>query len=49
LGLPAQITEGITFFSHCVTAGQVHVDMLNVTNSQKIQTAATYRITVIGY
>jgi len=49
LGLPAQITEGITFFSHCVTAGQVHVDMLNVTNSEKIQTAATYRITVIGY
>ena len=49
LGLPAQITEGITFFSHCVTAGQVHVDMLNVTGSQKIQTAATYRITVIGY
>jgi len=49
LGLPAQITEGITFFSHCVTAGQVHVDMLNVTNSQKIQTATTYRITVIGY
>lgn len=49
LGLPAQITEGITFFSHCVTAGQVHVDMLNVTGSPKIQTAATYRITVIGY
>ena len=49
LGLPGQITEGITFFSHCVTAGQVHVDLLNVTGSQKIQTAATYRITVIGY
>ena len=49
LGLPAQITEGITFFSHCVTAGQVHIDLLNVTGSQKIQTAATYRITVIGY
>ena len=49
LGLPAQITEGITFFSHCVTAGQVHIDILNVTGSQKIQTAATYRITVIGY
>ena len=49
LGLPAQITEGITFFSHCVTAGQVHIDILNVTGSQKIQTATTYRITVIGY
>jgi hypothetical protein len=49
LGLPADITEGITFFSHCVTAGQVHIDLLNVTGSQKIQTAATYRVTVIGY
>jgi hypothetical protein len=49
LGLPTNITEGITFFSHCVTAGQVHIDLLNVTGSQKIQTAATYRITVIGY
>lgn len=49
LGLPAEITEGITFFSHCVTAGQVHVDLLNVTGTQKIQTATTYRITVIGY
>ena len=49
LGLPTDITEGITFFSHCVTAGQVHIDLLNVTGSQKIQTAATYRITVIGY
>ena len=49
LGLPTDITEGITFFSHCVTAGQVHIDLLNVTASQKIQTAATYRVTVIGY
>jgi hypothetical protein len=49
LGLPTNITEGITFFSHCVTAGQVHIDLLNVTGSQKIQTAATYRVTVIGY
>lgn len=49
LGLPADITEGITFFSHCVTDGQVHIDLLNVTGSQKIQTAATYRVTVIGY
>ena len=49
LGLPTNITEGITFFSHCVTAGQVHIDLLNVTGTQKIQTAATYRITVIGY
>jgi len=49
LGLPTDITEGITFFSHCVTAGQVHIDLLNVTGSQKIQTAATYRVTVIGY
>jgi hypothetical protein len=49
LGLPTDIIEGITFFSHCVTAGQVHIDLLNVTGNQKIQTAATYRITVIGY
>jgi hypothetical protein len=49
LGLPINITEGITLFSHCVTDGQVHIDLLNVTGSQKIQTAATYRITVIGY
>jgi hypothetical protein len=49
LGLPTDITEGITFFSHCVTAGQVHIDLLNVTGTQKIQTAATYRVTVIGY
>jgi hypothetical protein len=49
LGLPINITEGITLFSHCVTEGQVHIDLLNVTGSQKIQTAATYRITVIGY
>jgi hypothetical protein len=49
LGLPTDITHGITFFSHCVTAGQVHIDLLNVTGGQKIQTAATYRITVIGY
>jgi hypothetical protein len=49
LGLPTDITHGITFFSHCVTAGQVHIDLLNVTGGQKIQTAATYRITAIGY
>jgi hypothetical protein len=49
LGLPTDITHGITFFSHCVTAGQVHIDLLNVTGTQKIQTAATYRVTVIGY
>jgi hypothetical protein len=49
LGLPTDITHGITFFSHCVTAGEVHIDLLNVTGGQKIQTAATYRITVIGY
>jgi hypothetical protein len=49
LGLPTDITHGITFFSHCVTEGQVHIDLLNVTGTQKIQTAATYRITVIGY
>jgi hypothetical protein len=49
LGIPTNITEGITFFSHCVTAGQVHIDLLNVTGGQKIQTAATYRVTVIGY
>jgi hypothetical protein len=49
LGLPINITEGITLFSHCVTDGQVHIDLLNVTGTQKIQTAATYRITVIGY
>jgi len=49
LGLPTDITHGITFFSHCVTAGEVHIDLLNVTGSQKIQTAATYRVTVIGY
>ena len=49
LGLPTDITHGITFFSHCVTAGQVHIDLLNVTGGQKIQTAATYRVTVIGY
>jgi hypothetical protein len=49
VGLPTDIVHGITFFSHCVTAGQVHIDLLNVTGSQKIQTAATYRVTVIGY
>ena len=49
LGLPTDITHGLTFFSHCVTAGEVHIDLLNVTGTQKIQTAATYRITVIGY
>jgi hypothetical protein len=49
LGLPINITEGITLLSHCVTDGQVNIDLLNVTGSQKIQTAATYRITVIGY
>jgi hypothetical protein len=49
LGLPTNITHGITFFSYCVTAGQVHIDLLNVTGTQKIQTAATYRVTVIGY
>jgi hypothetical protein len=49
LGLPANIEEGLAFSGHVVNANQIHIDALNVTGSGKTQTAATYRITVIGY
>ncbi len=49
LGVPSAVSEGLTFFGHVVTAGQVHVDAVNATGSGKTQSAATFRITVIGY
>jgi hypothetical protein len=49
LGLPATISEGLTFLGHVVASGQVHVDAVNATNSSIATTTATYRITVIGY
>jgi len=49
LGLPSAISEGLTFFGHVVAADQVHVDAVNATGSSKTQSAATFRITVIGY
>jgi len=49
LGLPATIGEGLTFLGHVVAANQVHVDAVNATNGSILTTAATYRITVIGY
>jgi hypothetical protein len=49
LGLPATLTEGLSFFGHVVTSNQLHVDCLNATNGSKTQSAATFRITVISY
>jgi hypothetical protein len=49
LGLPNAISEGLTFFGHVVAADQVHVDAVNATGSSKTQSAATFRVTVIGY
>jgi hypothetical protein len=49
LGVPSAVSEGLTFFGHVVTAGQVHVDAVNATGSGKTQSAVTFRITVIGY
>jgi len=49
LGLPAGLTEGLSFLGHVVATDQVHVDAINATNSSKTQNAATFRITVIGY
>jgi hypothetical protein len=49
LGLPSGLTEGLSFLGHVVTANQLHVDCINATPSSKTQSAATYRITVIGY
>jgi hypothetical protein len=49
LGLPATIGEGLTFLGHVVASNQVHVDAVNATNGSILTTAATYRITVIGY
>jgi len=49
LGLPNAISEGLTFFGHVVAADQVHVDAVNATGLSKTQSAATFRITVIGY
>jgi hypothetical protein len=49
LGVPSAVSEGLTFFGHVVTAGQVHVDAVNATNASKTQSAATFRVTVIGY
>jgi hypothetical protein len=49
LGLPSAVSEGLTFFGHVVAADQVHVDAVNATNASKTQSAATFRITVIGY
>lgn len=49
LGLPAGLTEGLSFLGHVVAADQIHVDAINATNSSRTQNAATFRITVIGY
>jgi hypothetical protein len=49
LGIPSAVSEGLTFFGHVVAAGQVHVDAVNATNASKTQSAATFRVTVIGY
>ena len=49
LGIPSAVSEGLTFFGHVVAADQVHVDAVNATGSGKTQSAATFRITVIGY
>jgi len=49
LGIPTAISEGLTFFGHVVAADQVHVDAVNATGSIKTQSAATFRVTVIGY
>jgi hypothetical protein len=49
LGLPTAICEGLSFFSHVVTGGQLHVDAINATNGSMTQSAQTFRITVIGY
>jgi len=49
LGIPTAISEGLTFFGHVVAADQVHVDAVNATGSSKTQSAATFRVTVIGY
>lgn len=49
LGLPAGLTEGLSFLAHVVATDQVHVDCINATNTSKTQSAVTFRITVIGY
>ena len=49
LGLPSNLTEGLSFLGHVVAADQVHVDAINGTSSSKTQNAVTFRITVIGY
>ena len=49
LGLPPTIGEGLSFIGHVVAADQVHVDAINATNGSIATTAATFRITVIGY
>lgn len=49
LGLPAGLTEGLSFLAHVVATDQVHVDCINATNVSKTQSAVTFRITVIGY
>jgi hypothetical protein len=49
LGVPSAVSEGLTFFGHVVAADQVHVDAVNATNASKTQSAATFRITVVGY
>jgi len=49
LGLPAALTEGLSFFGHVVTSNQLHVDCVNATNGSKTQSAVTFRITVISY
>lgn len=49
IGLPAGLTEGLSFLGHVVASDQIHVDCINATNASKTQSAATFRITVIGY
>lgn len=49
LGLPSGISAGLSFLGHVTTANEVEVDAVNATNSNKIQSTQTYRITVIGY
>ena len=49
VGLPSAVCAGLAFYGHVTANDVVEVDAVNGINSNRTQSAQTYRIAVIGY
>ena len=49
LGLPNSVCQGLAFNCHVSASDVVEIDAVNATNGSLVQSAQTFRITVIGY